>query len=1175
MQKHAEKERRRRPRVVPRSIHAAELGVNWQKDTVLQRDSHRVNFWLGASVKRIIPFFVILMLFCACALAQDITGSIAGTVLDASGAGVPGAQVTVTSIERNQVLRTLTTDASGNYSAPLLPVGKYSVTAEAKGFKKVTQTNVMLNVNDKLTINLKLEVGDVQQEVTVQAAPVAVEMQSPVQSTVVNGTQIRELALVTRNYEQLVALMPGVSSSAVDQLYVGVSAPAGTAATIPYAINGARNSASSWSVDGADNVDRGSNLTLLNTPSIDSIAEFKVQRSGYSAEFGRAGGGQISVVTKSGTSEFHGGAYEFVRNNAFAANNFLNNANRLNLGSDGKARVPALHYNNFGWNLGGPVLIPKLYGRDRNKNKTFFFFSEEWRRVITYSSPTAVVPTADEIAGNFPHPICASYTGSTCNQVTQQISKIDPVAQQYIKDIFSKVPLPSGTNTLNSLFRNTYNFRQELVRIDHSFTDNHRVFVRYLRDDIPTIEPGGLFTGDAIPNVGTTSTNAPGHNWVVHETSTLKPTWLNEVGFNYSYGAIISNPIGLMAATNSTDIKVPLPFAVTLNQVPNLSFTGGSGLATFGQYRDFNRNYAVFDNMTKIVGRHTFKFGATWNRYQKTENAGGANAGSFSFTSSTATVPAGGATLFEQAFANFLTGNAASFGQASQDLTPDIRAIQWELYAQDDWRVAPNFTLNLGVRYSMFRQPYDARNELTTFDPSRYNPARAPQLTPAGTLVVGTGDPLNGIVVNGSGSPFGDKVSRENNANYAPRLGFAWDPFRDGKTSIRGGYGVSYDATLFGIFEQNIFQNPPFVNSVSIPNTLLSNPGAGTATVSNSPKVLRTTSPDFKTPYTQQWSFDIQRQITPSWLFTAGYVGTKGTHLLGIVDINTVFPNLAYTSGLVSPSTVFTSANEPILNTIRPYLGYNAINMIVPWFNSNYNSLQLYSQKQFHDGSIFAFSYTWSKNLTDNQTDRSSAPQNFYNRHEAEYGRAALDRRHVFTGDFVYNIPFMRAQKGLVGKALGGWEVSGIVYLNTGTPSTIGTLAGTDPAALGILGSSAAGPRPDMVCDPNQGALHTRFSWFNPACFQNVNAAVDHRPGNAGRGTINGPGFERVDLALFKNFTFFNERIKFQFRGEATNAFNHANPNGFGSTSIGSSLFNTITSYRDPRIIQLGGKFYF
>jgi outer membrane receptor protein involved in Fe transport len=1120
---------------------------------------------------------LLLAFVCATALlAQDITGSISGTVSDASGAGIPAAKVTVTATEQNQVVRTTTSDSSGIYSAPLLAVGKYSVSVEAAGFKKSTQTNINLNVNDQLTVNVKLEVGDVQQEVTVQATPIAVELQSSVQSTVVNGTQIRELALVTRNYEQLVALMPGVSSAAVDQLYVGVTAPSGATSTIPFAINGARSAASSWTVDGVDNVDRGSNLTLINTPSVDAIAEFKVERSGYTAEFGRAGGGMVSVITKSGTSDFHGDAYEFARNNAFAANNFLNNANRLNLGSDGTARVPALHYNDFGWTLGGPILIPGIYGKQRNNNRTFFFFSQEFRRIITYSSPAAVVPTAAEITGSFPHPVCTSYTGSTCNSVTQQINNINPVAQAYVKDIFSKVPLPSGTNNLNSLFRNTFNFEQELVRIDHAFNERHRIAFRFLRDDIPTIEPGGLFTGAVIPGVGTTSTNAPGQNWLVRETSTFSPTLVNEVGFNYTYGAIISDPVGLMAATNSPDIKVPLPFGVTLNQVPNVSFSNGSGLATFGQYRDFNRNYNFFDNMTKIVGKHTLKFGLTFNYYQKTENNGGANQGSFAFTSATSLLQPGGATIFEQAFANFLVGNAATFAQASEDVTPDMRSKQWEIYAQDDWRLTPHLTLNLGLRYSLFRQPIDTKNELTTFDASLYSAAKAPALTSSGLLAnIDALTYLNGISINGKTSPFGNKVSSENNHNFAPRLGLAWDPIGDGKTAIRAGYGVSYDATLYGIFEQNIFANPPFVNTVTIPNVSISNPAGGTANVQNSPKALRGTSPDFKSPYTQQWSFDIQRQLTPSTVLTVAYVGTKGTHLLGITDINQVPPGLAYSSGLVSPTTTFTSANEALLNTIRPFLGYNAINVIEPWYDSNYNSLQIYGQKRFHDDSIVSFSYTWSKNLTDDQNDRTNAPQNFYNRKSGEYGLATLDRRHIFTANGIYNLPFFRRQQGFIGKVLGGWEVSAVTYFNTGAPNTVATSAGTDPAALGILGASASGPRPDMVCDPNANAPHTRFNWFNAACFQNVNTAAGvHIPGNAGRGVVRGPGFERVDLGLFKNVTF-HERYRFQIRGEATNSFNHANPNGFGSLSLGSSVFNTITSYRDPRIIQLGGKFYF
>src|SRR5580700_164755 len=355
-------------------------------------------------------FLMTVLMAVPFAAAQDITGSIAGTVQDASGAGVPNAEVTVTNTDRNLVIRTVETDGSGNYSVPLLDIGHYSISVEAKGFKKATEKGITLSVNDKLTFDIRLEVGEVQQEVTVEAAPLQVALQSAEQSTVVNGGQIRELALITRNYEQLVGMMPGVSAASTDQLYVGVSLPSGSTATIPFAINGARNSMNAWLVDGADNIDRGSNQTLLNTPSIDAIAEFTVQRSGFSAESGRAGGAMIQVVTKSGTSQLHGDLYEFVRSNDLAANNFYNNATLQNLGANGTAQVPPLHYNDFGWTLGGPLFIPKIYNKD--KNKTFFFFSEEFRRVIQYAGGTATLPETGWLGGNFATPVCTSYA---CN----------------------------------------------------------------------------------------------------------------------------------------------------------------------------------------------------------------------------------------------------------------------------------------------------------------------------------------------------------------------------------------------------------------------------------------------------------------------------------------------------------------------------------------------------------------------------------------------------------------------------------------------------------------------------------------------------------------------------------------------------------------------------------------
>jgi hypothetical protein len=1104
------------------------------------------------------------------AFAQDITATIVGTVTDASGGGVSGAKVSIFSVEHQRVEQTVKTSSAGEYVAPLLPVGTYNVSIEAPGFKKSVRGGIMLNVNDKLTVNAKLEVGDTTQTVTVEEAPIQVNLQNGAeQSTTVTGTQIRELALVTRNYQQLIGLMPGVSSASVDQLYVGNSLPSGQTATIPWSINGSRNSQSAFLVDGADNEDRGSNSTLLTTPSIDAIAEFKVLRSGYSAESGRAGAGQVSVITKSGTNQVHGDVFEFVRNNDFAANNFYNNATLVNLGANGKAQVPALHYNNFGETLGGPIYIPKVYN---GKNKTFFFFSEEFRRYITYATGTATLPTTSEINGVFPVPVCVQYVGSSCALTSTTISKIDPVAQEYIKDIFSKLPLSSTSTTLNSLFRNVYNFEQELYKVDHIFSDKLRISARFLRDQIPTEEPQGLFTGVAVPGVQNTSTNSPGRSWVVRATSSFTPTWINEGGYNYSFGGIISNPTGLINPAESPDIKTTLPFTVTQTQVPTLTFSGGTSIIGYGPYRDFNRNYNIYDNVTKVLGTHTIRFGATYNYYQKTENAAGdANAGTFAF--SNVTTPSGG-TAFQQAFANFLLGNAASFSQTSLDVTPDIRSQQYEAFVQDDWRIKPNFTINFGVRYSLFLQPIDKKGELTAFDPALYNPSAVPAITSSGLFATQNAQTyLNGIIIGGQTSPFGSKISTTDKKDFAPRFGFAWDPYKDGKTSIRGGYGIFYDATLYGTFEQSIFQNPPFVNSVSIPNVSLDNPSAGTATVSNTPKYIRTTPINFPTPYLQQWSLGIDHQFSRTMLLNVSYVGTKGTHLIGIVDLNTVQPGLAYSSGLVSSTTTFTSANETILNQLRPYKGYNAIGAIEPWFNSNYNSLQITAQKRFSADTTVNIAYTWSKTLTDAQTDRSSAPQNVYDFHDGEYGPGAYDRTQVFNANFVYEIPLFRARKDAVGKVLGGWEVSGIASYYTGLPYTV-TTSGTDPDGLGIIGSSPASLRPNLTCNPNL-SNPTRYEWFNTACFPSVPAGV-HMVGDAGRGVVRGPGYEGWSFSASKNVYFGAEnRFRFQLRGEASNAFNHTNPSTFGSLSNISSLFGTITGYRDPRIIQLGAKLYF
>ena len=1115
--------------------------------------------------RRTVILLVGLMVFlwAATGWSQEITGSILGTVKDATGAVIPGATVTVTNTDKNVVIRTTTTGSEGDFVASLLPIGHYSVAVEANGFKKSVQTNIELHVNDKLTLIFTMEVGNISQEVTVEASPLQVELQSPTSSGLISGVQIRQLSLNNRNYEQLVSLMPGVTSSASDQIYLGTTNPAGQTNVVSFSINGNRNSTNNWTVDGADNVDRGSNLTLLTYPSVDAIAEFKVLRGLYSPEFGRSAGGQINVVTKSGTDQFHGDVYEFFRNNVLNANSFFNNANNI--------KRPPVRYNDFGYTIGGPVYIPGHY--NQNKDKTFFFFSQEFRRQIAYSTISASVPTTAEKAGNFQTPVCVAFSGTTCTQTGTSISSINPVAAAYIQDVWSKIPDPQDptTHLLYTPFRSIFNARQELVRIDQIFSPKLQIFGRYIHDSIPTVEPGGLFTGSGLPGVSNTASNSPGYSWVFRGTSTLSPTWLNEFGYSFSYGAILSDPTGLDAASNSPNVKPTLPFATTLARIPSVTYTSGaSSITGFGQYRDYNRNHQIYDNMTKVIGRHSLKFGFTYFHYQKTENAGGNNVGTFNFTT-TGRPGTSALTSFSQTWANFLLGNVNQFTQASLDLTPDLRTHQYEMYFQDEFRLRSNLTLTYGVRYSQFRQPIDKNGFLTNFDPYTYSASSAVKIDPTnGNIIPGSGDKLDGIIIADKNSPFGSKAANESNKNFAPRIGLAWDPFGDGKTSIRTGYGIFYDSVLFGVYEQNIFTNPPYVSSIVLSNTQFATPASGTQVISSAPVSVRGTPLPMHTPYAQNWSFDIQRQLTPTLMVDLGYYGNKGTHLLGIVDLNEVPPGAVYTSGLLPAGTAVTSANTPRLNAIRPYQGFVAVNTLETWFNSNYNSLQLSVQKQFAQGSFVNVAYTWSKNLTNNQTDRSSAPQNVYDINGGEYGLAAIDRTQVLTINYVYELPWMKTQQGVVGHLAGGWQISGITTFFSGLPLTV-TSSGVDPGGLGLLGPSTASGRPDMVGNPNNGPQIVN-QFFNTAAFALVPTGVV-RPGNAGRGVVRGPGVQRWDFSIFKNIKV-REGMNLQFRTEMFNVFNHTNFDGVGTT-FGTTTFGRVTSTRDPRNIQFGLKFSF
>jgi hypothetical protein len=735
--------------------------------------------------------------------AQELQGTLTGTVTDKTGAVVSGATVSVEQNGVNGSARSIQTNARGGYTLTNIPAGTYSFTVTAPGFQKYTATGVTLYVAQVRTVDAQLQPGSVSQTVTVQQNAVSLDTTTSALAGTISGKQVRELQLNNRNFEQLVTLQTGVVSALPSLVGFGLSN------TDQVFVNGARGSANNWTVDGADINDSGSNLTLLNVPSVDSIQEFTLERSTYDSEYGRSGGGQILVATRSGTSSFHGAAYEFDRNTAFNANSYFNK-------QSGLPRA-VQHYNDYGFAIGGPLYIPKVY--NTAKNKTFFFWSEEWRKNSNPVTASVTPPSTAELNGVFAGDItntapagCATYDPIS-KTTTLNPACYSKNSKVYLTNLYDKFPANNPNGQYVFSYSQLANTREDLVRLDYNINEKLHFFGRAIQDETPENFPQGLFAGSNFPGVAAASVNAPGQNVVGNLTWTISPRMVNETEFaftqgeisaNFVPGSIVNDPAVAKSLTNNTQYTDPY------GRIPNISINNVQGLASgVDPYTERNLDRTIFDNYSVTIGRHTIRAGATASWMVKTENAA-SGAANFRFLS----------------FSNFLLGNVLQYTQASKDTIPDLHYTNFEAYIQDDYHIASNLTLNLGLRYSYFPSPSDANDTLVNFDPSLYNPAKAPLIDSsdatvsptAGNFVPGQGVTpatyANGLIFptgktcaaaqaiapTASCSPYGKHVNPDPKTNFAPRVGFAYSPSTDSKVAIHGGFGVFYDRMLNGIW---------------------------------------------------------------------------------------------------------------------------------------------------------------------------------------------------------------------------------------------------------------------------------------------------------------------------------------------------------------------------------------
>jgi len=1111
------------------------------------------------SIAKLFSLGVGVLLLVSGLAAQD-TASLTGTVRDGSGAMVPGAGVVLknvaTGISRQQI-----TNSAGQYVAAAMPPGAYELTVTARGFRTYKAEGVILRVAQNARIDITLQLGSVNTEITVQGGNLAqVDTQSSTLGGTITGKETVELPLNGRNFTQLITLVPGVSNqTGQDEGVVGVQG------SIAYSVNGGRTEYNNWEIDGGSDLDNGSNASLNLYPSVDAIGEVEVLTSNYGAQYGRNGSGTVEVETKSGSNTFHGSAYEFWRNELLNAHNYFD--------VPGTEKA-AYKKNDFGYTLGGPIW----------KNHTFFFWSQEFRREevpYTFFSP---VPSVANRQGNFsdqcnlPNATDCPYDPNTGNSFpNNQIPSIDPNA----KILLNMIPAPNYGSGANSYFAAAVpqptTWREELVRVDHDINDKLRATFRAMHDSWETTNATVTWGSANFPTIGT-HFQGPGVGLVAKLTATVSPTLLNEFVAGYTTDHITqtnTNP-GLWTRGPGFTMTGLFPnFGGKLPDVQintNGAYGGGffEGPTAF-PWQNSNPTYTVHDNLSKSLGKHHLEMGGYFENAEKNELAYTDLEGDLTFDSTSGVSTGNG-------FADFLLGNVANYSQSNTQPKYHFNYKIFEPYIQDDFRVTKRLTLNLGFRLSVFGTWWEKNHLVGNWDANAYNPATAPQIDVTGNLTGQQGalipvpgkNPYDGIVqcgVNGvprgclQGHPF----------NYAPRVGFAWDPTGSGKMAIRAAYGIFYEHTNgMEVNAEDEENSPPAVVTPTQYNVVGYRNIGGLGLLF--PESQVSIPNEEMWPYVQQWHLDIQRDLIRNTVATISYVGAKGTHLTLQHELNQLQstpasenpfgPEQPVTDAIcgsqggsfLNPTFVVNNrkiTGQPAVNLtvacgndpdpFRPYYGVGSVERFDPAANSNYNALQI-SVRKTSGALTLEGAYTYSHSLDDSSDSVDANFVNSYDLHK-NYSSSNYDQRNVLTAAWVYELPAVN-QGRLLHAFFGGWTYAGIMTSQSGTPFSVEN--GGYPDSAGVAdGVVSNGSFADIVGNPS-GNIPPRSPGQKGPLLFNPNAYTQARGltfGDSGRNSLNLPHRTNFDMAAYKMFQA-TERVSIQFRAEGFNIFNHPQWNG-------------------------------